>query len=216
MRVLPHVLLDMIKLIAFDLDGVLVNGYGSWWQVHQFLGTYDVSRKHAQDYFDGKITFDEWATKDSKLWYGVKKEKIREALYQTEYMPGIEKTLNELKKKYTLVIISGGLQILADRIKEEFDMDYAIANRLLFKDERVCGVDQIVDFQGKGKILEKIADDYDVTTQECAAIGDYLNDIPMFKVAGFSIAFNPKNEEMLKYTKEAVYEKNLEKILPYF
>lgn len=203
-------------MIAFDLDGVLVDGHGSWWEVHQALGTIDKSREHSKEYYEGKITFDEWARKDAALWYGVDIERIKAALYDIKPMAGIEEALSALREDHHLAIISGGLQTLADKIKEQFRMDYAIANKLEVRDGKVCGINQIVDFQGKGRILQDLAKDYGITTEECAAVGDYSNDIPMFQAAGFSIAFNPKDKEIIKFADETVYEKDLRKILPYF
>ncbi len=208
--------MEKIKLIAFDLDGVLVNGCGSWREVHNALGTYDAAEEHAEEYYAGKITFDEWARKDAGLWYGVNIERIKTPLYKIDLMKGIESTIPELRKNYKLVIISGGLQILADRVKEKFDMNYAVANRLLTKGGMVCGIRQIVDFEGKGKILQEIAEINDIDLKECAAIGDYSNDIPMFKVAGFTIAFDPKDKKIIRFADEVIYEKDLRKILPYF
>ncbi len=205
-----------IKLIAFDLDGVLTDGCGSWREVHRALGTYDAAEEHAKEYLAGKITFDEWARKDTELWYGVDIERIKEILYGIDLMPGIESTIPRLRRNYKLVIISGGLQILADRIKNMFGMDYAVANKLLTENGRVSGIQQIVDFKGKGKILQEIAEISDIDLEQCAAIGDYLNDIPMFKVAGFRIAFNPKDEEVVKFADEIIYEKDMTRILSYF
>jgi phosphoserine phosphatase len=205
-----------IKLIAFDLDGVLVDGCGSWQEVHKALGTYDVAEKHANEYYAGKITFDEWARKDTKLWYGVDIGRVKDALYNVDLMRGIEETIPRLREHYRLAIISGGLQILADRVKDRFNMDYAIANRLLTEDGKICGIHQEVDFKGKGRILRKIAKSSNILLRECAAVGDYFNDIPMFKVAGFNIAFDPKDDEIVKYADEIIYEKDLTKILPYF
>jgi phosphoserine phosphatase len=208
--------MEKIKLIAFDLDGVLVDGYGSWYEVHHALGTWETAETHAREYYAGEITFDEWAKKDAELWYGVDIERIREPLYAVNLMGGIEDTLPRLKERYKLAIISGGLQILADRIKERFDMDYAVANKLLTRDGKVCGIRQLVDFKGKGKILQGIAKRNNIKLEECAAIGDYSNDIPMFRVAGFRIAFNPKDDEIKRFADKVIYEKDLRKILPYF
>jgi phosphoserine phosphatase len=205
-----------IKLIAFDLDGVLVDGYGSWWEVHKALGTLEKSREHAKEYYAGKITFDQWAEKDVRLWHGTDIKKIEAAVEKIELMNGIDETLPALKKKYQLAIISGGLQNLADRIKKEYGIKHAVANRLKVKEGKVIGIDQVVDFKGKGKILSEIACACGVKPEECAAVGDYINDIPMFDVAGFAIAFNPKNQEVIAHADETVYEKDLRKILPYF
>ncbi|MBU4265881.1 MAG: HAD family phosphatase [Candidatus Altiarchaeales archaeon] len=205
-----------IKLIAFDLDGVLIDGCGSWREVHNGLGTAEQAEKHANEYREGKINFDEWARKDASLWQGVEIGRIREILYKVELMPGIEKTIPRLKERYKMGIISGGLQIMADRIKDKFKMDYAVGNSLLVKDGRVYGVDQLVDFHGKGKVLEAVARDNGVALDECAVVGDFINDIPMFEIAGFRIAFNPKSDEIVEMADEVIYEKDLTRILPFF
>ncbi len=203
------------KLIAFDLDGVLVDGPGSWFAVHLGVGTFEHSKKHGKKFYKGELSFDDWARKDAELWKDIDREKIKEILYRVELMKGAEETVSRLKESGCVTaIISGGLQILADRVKEELGMDYAYANRLVFNDKGVEGVDQIVDFKGKGSILKKIADDRGIDKKDCAAIGDYINDIPLFKAAGYSIAFNPKDEEVVKYADKVVYEKDLTKILP--
>ena len=128
-------------------------------------------------------------------------------------MRGITHTLNELRKNYKLAIISGGLQILADKIKEDYKMHYAVGNEILTNNGKVSGIKQIVGFKDKGKFLRKFAENEGITTNDCAAVGDYLNDIPMFKEAGLSIAFNPKNVDIVDHVDEIVYEKNLIKIL---
>lgn len=205
-----------IKLIAFDLDGVLVDGGGSWIQVHKALGTFEESRKNSIEYFEGKISFAEWAKRDVSLWKGTPIQKIEEILLNCELMPGIDETLTKLNKKYRLIIISGGLKLLADHLKEKYNLYASFGNELIIKEGKVAGVKHIVDFNDKGTILEKVAYRCGYETRQCAAIGDYLNDIPMFNVAGFSIAFNPKNEEVCKAADEVIYEKDLRKLLKYF
>lgn len=205
-----------IKLIAFDLDGVLVDGRGSWAQVHEGLGTLEQSEINGHEYFSGRITFDEWAERDVSLWMGVDIETVKEILYNSHLMKGIDETIPRLKKNYKLAVISGGLKILADHLKEKYNMDYSFGNELMVNDGKVKGINQIVDFGGKGKILEKIANDAGIKTEECAAVGDYINDIPMFRVAGFSIAFNPKDESILEYVDEVIYEKDLRRLLRFF
>lgn len=205
-----------IKLIAFDLDGVLVDGHGSWQEVHKGLGTEEKAKIHSEEYHSGKITFDEWAVKDTSLWHGVEIERIKEILYNVHMMPGISDTIPKLREKYKVAIISGGLNILADRLKNEYGFDHSVANELLVENGVVSGINQIVDFRGKGKILEEIAGIHGISVRECAAIGDFTNDIPMFRIAGFRIAFNPKNEEILEFADVVIYEKDLRRILEFF
>ena len=204
-----------IKLVAFDLDGVLVDGGGSWFSVHQGLGTLAQSQINGSEYFSGRITFEEWARRDVSLWEGVDVGKLREILYATQLMPGIDETLPKLRERYRIAIISGGLKMLADRIKEAYFLDYSFGNELVVKDGKVAGIKHTVDFGGKGEILKRLAGELSISTKQCAAVGDYLNDIPMFAAAGYSIAFNPKNPEVAESADEVIYEKDLRRILDF-
>jgi phosphoserine phosphatase len=205
-----------IKLIAFDLDGVLVDGGGSWLAVHKGLGTLERSEKNSVDYYSGRISFEQWAKRDVALWKGTDEDRLKEVLYKSTLMEGIDETLPALKKKYKVIIISGGLKMLADRLKQTFALDAAYGNELIVKKGKISGIKHLVDFHDKGKILKEAAACYGILPKECAAVGDYLNDVPMFKAAGFSIAFNPKNEEVALNATEVVYGKDLRKILKYF
>lgn len=209
--------MNEIKLVAFDLDGVLVSGRGSWMEVHHALGTQDEAEKHAQAFFDGVISFSDWADLDLRLWKGVEIERIRHVLSEVPLMPGAAETLSELKAcGFKVAIISGGLKLLAEMVSSCFGIDYCIGNEFIVQEGRVAGISQDVDFTGKGEILKKIAASEGISTRACACVGDYLNDIPMFKLSGLSIAFNPKDEKLIKYADEVVYGEDLAKILPYF
>lgn len=206
-----------IKLIAFDLDGVLVDGIGSWSELHSALGTEKFSKINEALFYSGKITFDEWAKRDVALWHGIKIQKIKEIFKRTKLMNGAPETLKILKKKgYKLAIVSGGLKILADIVAEKFKIDFVAANEFIVEKGKVVGIKNIIDMDGKGTALEKIAKENNILAKECAAIGDFFNDIPMFKFAGFSIAFNPKTPEIEKIADVVIKEKDLRLILKYF
>jgi len=205
-----------IKLIAFDLDGVLVEDPGSWAMVHKGLGTTLQAKKHEQEFNKGLIDYDEWIRKDALLWNGAEIRAIEQILWNIPLMKGIQETIPELKKKYKLVIISGGLKILADRIKELFNLDYVTANEFLVQGNQVKGMKTSVSFNDKGKLLRNVAMNYNLNASECAAVGDYLNDIPMFNTAGLSVAFNPKICEVAKKANYVIYKKDLTQLLEIF
>ncbi|MFH1125574.1 MAG: HAD-IB family phosphatase [Candidatus Altiarchaeota archaeon] len=205
-----------IKLIAFDLDGVLVEDPGSWASVHLGLGTTEKARKHEKEFYDGLINYDEWAKKDALLWSGSKVTTIERILREVPLMKGIEETIPKLKERYMLAILSGGLKSLAEKVKDKFNMDYVVANELDVKDGLVRGIKQTMAFNDKGKILRDTALRFNLKPSECAAVGDYLNDVPMFEAAGLSIAFNPKGEDTIKKANYVIYEKDLRKLLDIF
>lgn len=49
---------------------------------------------------------------------------------------------------------------------------------------------------GKGNALKKLADHFSIPLERIAVIGDYLNDLEMFQVAGYSIAMGNAPDEV--------------------
>jgi len=52
--------------------------------------------------------------------------------------------------------------------------------------------------------------------ESIASVGNGLNDIDLFKVSAFSIAFNPVDQRVSDAATETVVSKDLRSILPYF
>ena len=50
----------------------------------------------------------------------------------------------------------------------------------------------------KGMALKFLAQHYGCTVDECVVVGDWLNDIPMFTVAGFAFAMGQAPDEVRK------------------
>ncbi|OQX20151.1 MAG: hypothetical protein BWK75_05045 [Candidatus Altiarchaeales archaeon A3] len=204
----------MANLIAFDLDGVLLDGKGSWMELHKFIGTEKFSEENGKQYYSGNISFDEWVRRDISLWKGIEADKISEASERINLMKGIE-VIENLSKNYKLAIISGGIKQMANKIFERYKFKHCYANEIIVKDEKIFDVDMKVNFENKGEILEKIARYENVDLSDCIAIGDFINDIPMFKKAGFSIAFNPKHDSVVENADVVIRDKDLREILKY-
>jgi hydroxymethylpyrimidine pyrophosphatase-like HAD family hydrolase len=57
-------------------------------------------------------------------------------------------------------------------------------------------VDVVSDTAGKGAALAALAGEQGLAPQECAAVGDYLNDIPMLTWAGWAVAMGQAPAEV--------------------
>ena len=90
------------KLVCFDVDGTLIDNVTFSWQVfHDYFQTDEHRRADAQRrFFDGEITYMQWAEHDINLWRekNVKKEDFFRALAGLRLMEGAMETLTELKK----------------------------------------------------------------------------------------------------------------------
>ena len=74
---------------------------------------------------------------------------------------------------------------------------------------------EIVNPLNKEAVLRRFASDQHTTPQFCAVVGDTIFDVPMFREAGFSIAFNTDDKRVKKAANVAVEGKDLQRILPY-
>jgi len=210
-----HRKLSAIKLVAFDLDGVLVESDSSWQALHDAFGVNN--EENLQKYLRGEIDYKEFMRSDIRLWGNASREEIKTILDQVRLMKGAKETIDELKKAgYKTAIISSGISLLADRIKNQLGIDYSYANKLLFDGKgRLTGeAEESVTLSNKDSILKRLAAVEGIKPSECAVVGDSKFDVPMFKDAGFSIAFNPKDQLVREAAYSVIERKGLREILP--
>jgi len=118
-------------------------------------------------------------------------------------------------------MISGGLKNLANRAIRDLDIDHTFAACELFFDDKtgklVAWNLLPTDYVGKVDFMRLMMREYDLHPQECAFVGDSVNDIPLAKEVGLSIAFNGRKElqEVCTYSINQK-RKNLKAILKFF
>ncbi|MFX1563455.1 MAG: HAD family hydrolase [Promethearchaeota archaeon] len=204
-------------LVAFDLDGTLVHIWSAWSWIHKLLGTLEDAKPYADRYYAGEIDYHKWAELDVRLWHGVPFDKIEEAIQsRLIFIPGAHELIETIHGwGIKTAIISSGLACFADRAKKVLRIDVSRANRLRTDSKgRICGVDVHVAYDNKHQVLIEISKEMGVPLSQCIAIGDSKNDIPMFNVAGLSIAFNATDEEVQAKASISINSENALDLLP--
>lgn len=189
------------KLIVFDIDGTITRHISSWRYIHENLGLWDALAEKYQDQFlAGKINYRRFCELDASHWKGMEARKLHAVFSKVRYSKNAKRVIGKLKKDgFKLVAISTGLQFVTDRIKKELGFHHVIGNRLNVRKGRLTGGVRInINHGAKGKTVKKILDNFGVKPSEMIAIGDSEGDIPMIKLAGYSIAFNSSSEELSK------------------
>jgi len=203
-------------MIVFDMDGVLVGVRSSWDFIHNYFHVNN--DENFQRYERGEIDYKEFMRSDILLWGDASKEQIEYILNGIELHVGAKETIEQLRSAgYKTAIISSGISLLADRVMKQLGIDYSFSNVLLFDENNKLtgeGV-QLVTLFNKDEVLKQVSEAEGVSPDECIAVGDSRNDIPMFNIAGYSIAFNPKDEEVKEEADVTVYGEDLRLILPY-
>ncbi|MBN2228867.1 MAG: HAD family phosphatase [Candidatus Thorarchaeota archaeon] len=206
-----------IQLVVFDVDGTLTQHSSIWWRLHELFGTTKEGRVYFDQYFAGKINYQQWADYDAALWTGKPVDIVLEAVRNTKLVPGAQEAVSILTKhNIHSAILSGGLDIMADDIAERIGIDYVLTNKLGRKNGFLTGtVENVIGWAEKAEHIGKITDHFGVTLKQTAFIGDGRNDISVFSVVGLSIAFNPEHQEVAEAANVVVREKDLRAILPH-
>ncbi len=212
------------KLVCFDVDGTLIDNVTFSWQIfHDYFQTDRHRREDAKNrFFNGQITYKEWAEHDIALWRekNAKKQDFFKAIKHLRLMNGAIDTLTELKKRrIKLAVISGSLNIMLEKFLPNYEeiFDDVFLSRIYFdEDGNISKIDATeYDMDGKALALRKIAEREKIDLKECVFIGDYLNDYKIIQDAGLGIAFNCEHDELKKVADVVIDNKNLKEILKY-
>ncbi len=194
-----------VKLIVFDMDGVLIEERSSWKIIHKAftIDNSDLFKK----FHDGKLTDKEFLDMEIDRFrqHGLTRRGIEHALNKAKYMKGLKECIEFVKKKGKAAIISGGVRCLADNIAN-YGIDYVFANAIEFYDSVPQKGILVVPFRNKGIVLHSLMKKLDLDRDDVIAVGDSKYDTSMFDFSGLSIAFNP-SDEIVKEKADIVVDK---------
>ena len=193
--------MPQIKLVVFDMDGTIIEPRSSWAMIHEHFGTDNTEM--LQLYIDHKISDKDFVKADIQLWNSksdkpVDEKYINSILDKAKPRKGAEELITNLHKaNVKTIILSGGIQFLADKWARKWNMDGALANELI--DDKDGNLTAIIKSSGhnKGPVMEKMIEKYNLKKNEIAAIGDTMVDIPTFERAGLSVAVNTEDERVI-------------------
>ncbi|MAG08375.1 phosphoserine phosphatase [Candidatus Woesearchaeota archaeon] len=198
-----------IKLIFFDMEGTLFRkacrdskgntAPSAWTLLAEHLGP---KACEEEDYTKDKWNnseysgYVEWMEDTIKIFqkYGLDKKFFDKVMNSIEYHPGVKESFEELRKKgYKTALISGGFKAQADRALKDLRISHAFAACEFLWDDKEKLVHWNLlpcDYEGKLDFMKLIMKEHGLRKDECAFVGDGINDIPFAKAVGLSIAFN--------------------------
>ncbi len=207
-------------LVAFDMDGVLVDYLSSWTWVHDRFGV--SNEESVISFMDGEIDDLEFMRRDIALWLkhrpGLGLGDVEMELARLPINPGIGATVSALKERgIRTVIISGGLDLIAGKIAERYGFDAQWSNGLAADaNGRLTGEGVLrVELCNKSKALHEAQELFGIAPERTAAIGNSSIDVSMFQVSSLGIAFNPIDEEVVRGAHHVIRDASLSAVLPF-
>lgn len=206
-------------LVAFDMDGVLVEYPSSWTWVHHHFGV--TNETALEEYVRGSIDDREFMRRDISLWIARKsdlcKTDIDSILEDLPVTQGVGETISRIKDEgIRTAIISGGLDSVAETISRKYGFDSWVANGLeCDRAGRLTGEGILrVELTNKRVALESFLKRWNIERERTVCVGNSFVDVSMFEGCGLKIAFNPIDDLVKKAADIVVDDTDLRSILP--
>jgi len=205
------------KLALFDLDGTLTRERSAWEYIHRRLGMWEGNaEKYQEAFLRGEIDYYRFCELDAAVWKGMEVPAVQRILREIPLYEGIEGLVGYLKSRgVKLGIISSGLSLLSDWVREKYGFDYSVANELGMTDGVLDGTIRIhVHYDQKAKWVREARRRFKARKEEILAVGDSSGDITLFQMAGFSIAFNSRSPRLDEIAHLSIRSSDLRDLIP--
>ncbi len=177
-------------VLAFDVDGVLLSSKSSWSTIHSYFGVNNGDSLKL--YIENKISYEEFVRRDVNLWLQ-KMGKIRDIDFLNISRNVIPNPNHEILSEFLRnfrgkkIAISGGVDVIVNRIRDFYPIDEVHSNKLIFMDGYLVGGRAYVEPSQKGRILRSYEG-------KKISVGDSSWDRDMFSNSDYSILFNSEED----------------------
>ena len=198
-------------LAIFDVEGVL---YDAEYlpllaeKVNKENQIWEITKKG----IEGKIDWVKGLEERVHLLRGIDYDTCVEVANSLPIMTGAKEACLALKNAgWKIMAVSGGFTIITDRLKKELDLDFVYSNELVFKDGKLDDVIVNVDADKAKAAIIKI-NEWDEKKENIITVVDGANDVKLFDITGFGIAFRAQDlvKDLATVTLD---EKDLSKII---
>lgn len=188
-------ILQHIGLAVMDMDSTLIS-IECIDEIADMYGLKPQVAEITQRSMRGEIEFAESLRQRVKLLAGLQASALQRVVDERlQLSPGALEWVACCKAhNIKTMLLSGGFDFFADRVKAMTGLDYAHANTLEIADGKLTGnvLGTILDAQGKADLLTRYRQQLALDGRLVIAAGDGANDINMMSAADVGIAYHAK------------------------
>lgn len=145
--------------------------------------------------------------KQFNLFSGLPVDKLLRTLARAPRMKYVRATVKKLKLEgFSVVVLSDNLTVLSD-VFLQFGFDETLGSKVNVR--RGVITKKLTIVADKLPALERYCRSRKIKLMDCIHVGDWDNDIPVFKAVGLPVAINPKNSQVIKNARLVVRGNNL-------
>jgi HAD superfamily phosphoserine phosphatase-like hydrolase len=183
-------------MVSFDVDGTIFRK-AALTQAARSLGVGEKWDALDQMYHHRRITLRECLASEYKLLEGMKLTDILREVSKVEVIKNIRETVEKLQgHRIRVVLLTDNPDFLCAYLIERFGFEGYVGSKVGTKDGIVTG--EIETLPDKRIGLRKYCAWTGIPLSRCAHVGDWVNDIAVFRIVRYSIALNAKTERVKK------------------
>lgn len=178
-------------LHVFDMDGTLLPGTTASLQIAKAHGGDDWLQGLDRDFRAGLLETRQFAAALHRAWMQLSDDDVTRAFEAAPKIGGIRRTVEDIHAQGDVAVVVSMSPDFFVRRWLSYGFDRAIGSRFpAVPFTEPFDPAGILTFDDKPKIVEELRSRLNISKSRVIAYGDSESDVPMFRVAGVSIAIN--------------------------
>ena len=181
-------------MVSFDVDGTIFRK-AALTQASHSLGIGEKWDSLEEMFLHQRINKRQLLTSQYKLLQGMKLTDILQAVSKVEVIKNVRETVEKLQgHRIRVVLLTDNPDFLCGYLIERFGFEGYVGSKVGIKDGIVTS--EIEPLPDKRLGLRKYAAWTGIPLSRCAHVGDWINDVPVFRVVRYSVALNAQAEKV--------------------
>ncbi len=184
------------SLVTFDVDGTIFRKAALTFAARG-LGIAEKWNAYEDMYHHQRITLKECLDSQYKLLSGKRLDDVLREISKVDVIKNVRETVVKLQgHALGVTLLTDNPDFLCSYLVDQYGFNGYIASKVPVKDRVITG--EIQSLPDKAEGLKKYCRWLNIPLSKCVHVGDWINDMPVFRLVRYSIALNSKIDKVKK------------------